>query len=149
MTTNCILGKVRRSWILIAFSDSDWTSSVEDRCCPTCYCFTQKETPIWWKWTEQPTVALFTCDAEYIGPLRRKAWHGQQSIHLYKDQWWQSGSHHTEQESSEQAEIQTDQSLEFEGMSATVWHHRVEVMSLTVCDVTVSVQSHELYSVSS
>lgn len=54
---------------LIGFSDSDWASSVEDRRSTTGYCFSlTKEGPvISWKSKKQHTVALSTCEAEYIG----------------------------------------------------------------------------------
>lgn len=54
---------------LIGFSDSDWASSIEDRRSTTGYCFSlNKQGPaISWKSKKQPTVALSTCEAEYIG----------------------------------------------------------------------------------
>ena len=54
---------------LIAFSDADWASSVEDRKSTTGYCFslTKNGAVISWKSKKQPTVALSTCEAEYMG----------------------------------------------------------------------------------
>lgn len=54
---------------LIAYSDSDWASSVNDRRSTTGYCFalTKQGPVISWKTRKQPTVALSTCEAEYIG----------------------------------------------------------------------------------
>lgn len=65
---------------LLGFSNSDWASSVEDRSRTTGYCFSlTKEGPIVsWKSKKQPTVALSTCEAEYIGLATTT----QESIHL-------------------------------------------------------------------
>ena len=54
---------------LMAFSDADWASSVEDRKSTTGYCFslTKNGAVISWKSKKQPTVALSTCEAEYMG----------------------------------------------------------------------------------
>ncbi|XP_033124120.1 uncharacterized mitochondrial protein AtMg00810-like [Anneissia japonica] len=54
---------------LIAASDSDWASSVEDRRSTTGYCFslTEHGPVISWKSRKQPSVALSTCEAEYMG----------------------------------------------------------------------------------
>ncbi len=54
---------------LFAYSDSDWASSVEDRKSITGYCFsmTGHGGVISWKSKKQPTVALSTCEAEYMG----------------------------------------------------------------------------------
>ena len=54
---------------LMAFSDSDWAASVEDRRSTTGYCFslTKQGPAISWKSKKQATVALSTCEAEYMG----------------------------------------------------------------------------------
>ena len=54
---------------LFAYSDSDWASSVHDRRSITGYCFsmTKHGGVISWKSKKQPTVALSTCEAEYMG----------------------------------------------------------------------------------
>ena len=54
---------------LFGYSDSDWASSIEDRKSITGYCFsmTGQGGVISWKSKKQPTVALSTCEAEYMG----------------------------------------------------------------------------------
>ena len=54
--------------LLKGFCDSDWGASIEDRRSVTGYNFQlSKEGPlISWKSRKQPTVALSTCEAEYI-----------------------------------------------------------------------------------
>ena len=53
---------------LLAYSDSDWAACVEDRKSLTGYCFQLCESGpvISWKSRKQPTVALSTCEAEYM-----------------------------------------------------------------------------------
>jgi hypothetical protein len=53
---------------LIAFTDADWASSLDDRQSTTGYCFslTENGPPILWKSKKQPTIALATCEAEYV-----------------------------------------------------------------------------------
>jgi hypothetical protein len=53
---------------LIGYSDADWASSTEDRRSTTGYYFSlsEKGPPISWKSRRQPTVALSSCEAEYI-----------------------------------------------------------------------------------
>ena len=53
---------------LAGFSDSDWGSSVEDRRSTTGYLFTlnPQGPPISWKSKKQTTVALSSCEAEYM-----------------------------------------------------------------------------------
>ena len=53
---------------LEAYSDADWASDTEDRRSTTGYCFSlTKHGPlICWKSKKQPTVALSTCEAEYM-----------------------------------------------------------------------------------
>ena len=53
---------------LIAYSDADWASSFDDRHSATGYCFSLNEngSPVVWKSRKQPTVALSTCEAEYV-----------------------------------------------------------------------------------
>ena len=53
---------------LIAYSDADWASSLGDRHSTTGYCFNlvENEPLIAWKSKKQPTIALPTCEAEYV-----------------------------------------------------------------------------------
>ncbi len=53
---------------LVAYSDADWASDLNDRRSTTGYCFslTQDGPLISWKSKKQSTVALSTCEAEYI-----------------------------------------------------------------------------------
>ena len=53
---------------LIGYSDADWASSIEDRRSTSGYCFSLAKNgpPISWKSRKQPTVALSSCEAEYI-----------------------------------------------------------------------------------
>lgn len=53
---------------LLAYCDADWAADQNDRCSVTGYCFTLSESGpvISWKSKKQPTVALSTCEAEYM-----------------------------------------------------------------------------------
>jgi len=53
---------------LVAYSDADWASDLNDRRSTTGYCFslTQNGPLISWKSKKQSTVALSTCEAEYM-----------------------------------------------------------------------------------
>ena len=53
----------------LVYSDADWASSLEDRRSTTGYCFSlSNHGPlISWKSRKQSTVALSTCETEYIG----------------------------------------------------------------------------------
>ena len=53
---------------LTGYSDSDWAGSTPDRRSTTGYCFmlNPKGAPVSWKSKKQPTVALSSCEAEYM-----------------------------------------------------------------------------------
>ena len=53
---------------LVGYGDADWASSTEDRRSITGYCFSLTKTGplISWKLKKQRTVALSSCEAEYI-----------------------------------------------------------------------------------
>ena len=53
---------------MISYSDADWASTTDDRRSTSGYCFSlNKAGPlISWKSRKQPTVALSSCEAEYI-----------------------------------------------------------------------------------
>ena len=61
-------GKVDGDLTLIAYSDADWASSLDDRHSVSGYCFSLSEngSPISWKSKKRTTVALSSCEAEYI-----------------------------------------------------------------------------------
>ena len=63
-----VTGKVRQNLKLVAYSDSDWAADINDRRSTTGYCFslTDEGPLISWKSKKQATVALSTCEAEYM-----------------------------------------------------------------------------------
>ena len=48
------------------YSDSDWAGSLSDRKSVSGYCFTLNSGPVSWKSKKQSTIALSSCEAEYI-----------------------------------------------------------------------------------
>lgn len=66
--------------VLVGYSDADWASSVDDRRSTSGYCFslTKSGPLISWKSRKQPTVALSSCEAEYIALASAV----QESLHL-------------------------------------------------------------------
>ena len=63
-----VTGKVRQNLKLVAYSDSDWAADINDRRSTTGYCFslTDDGPLISWKSKKQATIALSTCEAEYM-----------------------------------------------------------------------------------
>lgn len=60
--------KSAESLHLVAYSDADWAQNLSDRRSTTGYCIslTEKGPAVSWKSKKQPTVALSTCEAEYM-----------------------------------------------------------------------------------
>ena len=60
--------KMKQPLELIGFNDSDWGGCVSDRKSISGYCFQLSESGplVSWKSKKQQTVALSTCEAEYI-----------------------------------------------------------------------------------
>ena len=71
---------------LIGYSDADWASSTDDRRSTTGYCFSLTKTGplISWKSRKQRTVALSSCEAEYMA-LSATIQEGLFLIQLLKD----------------------------------------------------------------
>ena len=72
MTVTILLTIVKKypdSLFLTGYCDSDWASSDESRRSTTCYCFTMHKygSAISWKSRRQPTVALSSTEADYMG----------------------------------------------------------------------------------
>ena len=57
---------------ILAYSDADWASDQSDRRSTTGFCFylNKESSPISWKSKKQPTVALSTCESEYMAPAK-------------------------------------------------------------------------------
>ena len=54
------------SYDLVGYSDSDWAGDIDDRRSTSGYVFTLGTTTLSWKTRKQSTVALSTCEAEYM-----------------------------------------------------------------------------------
>ena len=78
--------KCAKGLTLIAYSDADWASSTADRRSTTGYCFSLTETGplISWKSRKQCTVALSSCEAEYMA-LSATVQEGLFLVQLLKD----------------------------------------------------------------
>jgi hypothetical protein len=50
----------------LGYTDSDWAGDLEDRRSTSGYIFTMGSAPISWRIRKQPTVALSSCEAEYM-----------------------------------------------------------------------------------
>ena len=63
-----MLKKCSEDLRLIGYSDADWASSTDDRRSISEYCFSLTGTGplISWRSKKQRTVALLSCEAEYI-----------------------------------------------------------------------------------
>jgi hypothetical protein len=64
-STGIIFSKTN-DWNLRGYSDSDWANDQDDRRSTTGYIFTLGSGPISWKTRKQPSVALSSCEAEYM-----------------------------------------------------------------------------------
>ena len=53
---------------LLAYSEAEWAADTTDRRCTTGYCvsLSKNSSLVSWKSRKQPTVALSTCEAEYM-----------------------------------------------------------------------------------
>ena len=71
---------------LIGYSDADWAPSEDDRRSTSGYCFSLTKTGplISWKSRKQPTVAILSCEAEYVA-LAAAVQEG-----LYLKQWFEN-----------------------------------------------------------
>ena len=76
--------KCKDGLALVGYSDADWASSEDDRGSTSGYCFSLTRTGplISWKSRKEPTVALSSCEAEYLA-LASAVQEG-----LYLKQWF-------------------------------------------------------------
>ncbi|XP_048226863.1 uncharacterized mitochondrial protein AtMg00810-like [Ricinus communis] len=61
-----LLYKQHASFLLTGFVDADWAGDVNDRRSTTGYCFNTGSTAVSWCSKKQTTVALSSCEAEYV-----------------------------------------------------------------------------------
>ena len=81
---NLTFGKSDKPLSITGYSDSDWAGSVDDRKSISGYCFKLNGGLISWKSKKQNTIALSSCEAEYMG-LTLAIQEGLFLIQLMKD----------------------------------------------------------------
>ena len=63
-----LMYKQQIPFILSGFVDADWAGDVNDRRSTTDYCFNTGSAAVSWCSKKQTTVALSSCEAEYVAP---------------------------------------------------------------------------------
>ena len=65
-TKSCHLVFTKTNGLLVGHVDADWGNDISDRRSTTGYIFTLGSAPVSWKTRKKPTVALSSCEAEYM-----------------------------------------------------------------------------------